>query len=131
MNLSPADFALAKQFAGSLEPKAARRSVDEVGAQDFTVEFDVEGTRYSLAQMLASNADDEAFCEWARAAKPGEFFPGVIACQCIAAGDLSELDLIAIDKAYARSKEADPFRAREAYDAAHAQNQRLQQQGRL
>lgn len=129
--LSPADFALARQFAGSLERKAARRSVDEVGAQDFTVEFDVEGTRYSLAQMLAANADDPTFCEWANAAKPGEYFPGIVGCQCLAAGDLSEAGLIAIDKAYARGKEADPFRHREAYDAAHAQNHRLQQQGRL
>jgi hypothetical protein len=113
------------------ERPPARRSIDEIGPQDFTVEFDVEGTRYSLAQMLADNADDEAFCAWARAAKPGEFFPGVIACQCIAAGDLSEADLVAIDKAFEVRKSADPFRDREAYDATHAQNQRQQQQGRL
>jgi predicted DsbA family dithiol-disulfide isomerase len=73
MNLSPADFALAKQFAGSLEPKAARRSVDE----------------------------------------------------------LTEAELQAIDRDFEARKAADPFRAREAYDAAHAQNHRLQQQGRL
>jgi hypothetical protein len=84
-------------------PRPARRSIDEIGAQDFAVEFDVEGTRYSLAQMLATNADDEAFCEWARTAKPGEYFPGIVSCQCLAAGDLSEADLIAIDQAFAQS----------------------------
>lgn len=76
-------------------------------ADTFAPEFDVEGTRYSLAQMLADNADDPDFCEWAREAEPGEFFPGIASCQCIAAGDLSESDLIAIDRAYEQCKSAD------------------------
>jgi hypothetical protein len=112
------------------ERQPARRSIDDVSAQDFTVEFDVEGTRYSLAQMLATNVDDPGFCEWARAAKPGEFFPGVIACQCIAAGDLSEADLRSIDKAFEQTK-TPAGRDRAAFDATYAQNHLRRCQGRM
>jgi hypothetical protein len=69
-----------------------------------TVEFNVDGTRYTLAQMLESNADDEHFCEWARTARPGDFYPGLIRCDCIAAGDFTEQDLIAIDLEFAAGK---------------------------
>lgn len=77
-----------------------------MSTQDTTVEFDVEGTRYTLAQMLQGNVGEEDFCAWARTAKSGDFFPGLIQCQCIAIGDLSETDLREIDRQYDIAKDS-------------------------
>jgi len=49
------------------------------------VEFDVDGSRYTMAAFLAANADDEGVCEWAASAQPGDFWPGVIPCTAVAA----------------------------------------------
>lgn len=44
--------------------------------------FLVDGRRVTLAEFLTANADDPGACEWARSAKPGDFLPGVVPCEC-------------------------------------------------
>lgn len=42
--------------------------------------FEFDGTQYTLESMLTSNAHDEEFCAWARAADVGDNFCG---CVCL------------------------------------------------
>lgn len=46
--------------------------------------FEVDGATYTLQQMLAANADDEALREWLEAARPGDWFPDGAGCRCVA-----------------------------------------------
>ena len=48
--------------------------------------FVVDGERYSLAEMLDANAEDDVTCDWLRAAKPGDVFDDMHAerIECIA-----------------------------------------------
>lgn len=41
--------------------------------------FDVDGERYTFAQMMKANAQDQGFCAWLQSAKLNEWFPGVVA----------------------------------------------------
>lgn len=43
-------------------------------------------TRYTLAEMLAANADDEALCEWLKSARVGDEFDSGMGepCRCVA-----------------------------------------------
>ncbi len=43
-----------------------------------------DGEPCTLADFLAANADDEAVCEWAQTAQPGDEFPALVSCQCVA-----------------------------------------------
>jgi len=43
--------------------------------------FVVDGTSYTLAEMLAANADDRDLCEWLVNATPGERFPAHLECR--------------------------------------------------
>lgn len=52
----------------------------EGGIEDDEPVFMVDGERYTLTEMLSANCDDEAFCEWARAAKVGDAFPAFVSC---------------------------------------------------
>lgn len=49
------------------------------------VEFVVEGKRYTLAEMMEANRDDEGMLDWLQTAKAGEIFPAFIECACVAA----------------------------------------------
>lgn len=89
------------------------------------LEFDVEGTRYTLASMLAANACDEDFCAWALAARPGDFYPGLIRCQCVQPGDLSEADLLEIDRQFDIGKASGALQAREEHLALELQVHQL------
>lgn len=40
--------------------------------------FDCEGTIYTLAEMIAANAEDDEACEWLNSAKVGESFCGFV-----------------------------------------------------
>ena len=42
--------------------------------------FSVDGSPCTLADLLAANADDAEFCEWARVAQVGERFPALVEC---------------------------------------------------
>jgi hypothetical protein len=46
--------------------------------------FEVDGARYTLAELLEANADDSALCEWLRTAPDGDRFPALISCTKIA-----------------------------------------------
>lgn len=54
---------------------------------DVQVRFEVggHGPAYTLQQMLESNSDDEALCEWLEAARPGDWFPDGAGCRCVEA----------------------------------------------
>lgn len=41
------------------------------------------GSPITLAEFVAANADDPDACVWARGAKPGDFYPGVVTCECV------------------------------------------------
>ena len=42
------------------------------------------GEPCGLQEFVTANADDEAVCEWARSARPGDTFPALVSCQCVA-----------------------------------------------
>ena len=42
--------------------------------------FVVDGTSYTLAEMLAANKDDADLCAWLCEARVGDRFPGHIEC---------------------------------------------------
>lgn len=41
--------------------------------------FDVDGERYTFAQMMKANEQDQDFCAWLQTAKINKWFPGVVA----------------------------------------------------
>jgi hypothetical protein len=49
-------------------------------ALDPTPTFVIDGTSYTLAEMLAANASDPDLCAWLCEARVGERFPGHIEC---------------------------------------------------
>ena len=52
------------------------------------VQFVVDGNPpCSLSDMLHANADDAEVCEWARTAQPGDTFPALAECRCIASAE--------------------------------------------
>ncbi len=47
--------------------------------------FEVNGAVYSLATMLATNADDAEFCAWLLTASAGDVFADGEVCICVGA----------------------------------------------
>ena len=45
--------------------------------------FKVDGTTYSLATMLATNADDPELCAWLLSATAGDVFTDGEGCTCV------------------------------------------------
>lgn len=47
--------------------------------------FQVDGgAPCALSDFLAANGDDPDVCEWARTAQPGDRFPAIVDCVCVA-----------------------------------------------
>ena len=43
--------------------------------------FVVDGTSYTLAEMLSANADDADLCAWLVNARAGDRFPAIVDCR--------------------------------------------------
>jgi len=43
--------------------------------------FTVDGTSYTLTEMLAANAGDVDLCAWLLNARPGDRFPAILDCR--------------------------------------------------
>lgn len=56
-----------------------------MSATTISKRFAVDGEQYSLADLLSANADDPEVCAWARSAQPGDRFPALVDCVCVAA----------------------------------------------
>lgn len=46
--------------------------------------FEVDGERYTYADMIAANADDDGLCSWLRTAQVGDVFPAFVPCTRVA-----------------------------------------------
>lgn len=57
-------------------------------------EFLIDGARYSLAEVLESNADSPEFCVWARRARPGDVFADIQRVECVAGDGCSDAEPI-------------------------------------
>ena len=66
-------------------PGAFADDLQDIVAATLQVRFEVAGATYTLQQMLESNSDDEALCEWLEAARPGDWFPDGAGCRCVEA----------------------------------------------
>lgn len=46
-------------------------------------QFEIDGQRYSEADMLSANAHDADVCEWVMVAKPGDVFADMQRVVCV------------------------------------------------
>lgn len=43
--------------------------------------FEVDGHRYTQAEMMLANADDEDFWDWLDCARVGDVYPAFVRCE--------------------------------------------------